>query len=536
MCQSHRKPIDPNQERDGRALPSKEDGKPVNVVFITIDSLNRHFLKAYGQPVELDVKTPNIDRLAARGVVFDRHYAGSLPCMPARREFFAGIQEFLWRPWGPMEPFDRPLARVARENGFVTQLITDHYHYFQHGSHGYFTDYDGFEFIRGQESDAWKTSPVHPDRNLMRQIKAAADGRHAAPKYRVAYARNAANFSAEEDFLAPRVFRSAADWLENNREHEQFLLVIDSFDVHEPFHNPANFAGLYTNEDPSDPELVIWPEYGNYREDGRAKLSDRQVAFVRAQYAAKISLMDKWVGRVLDQLDALRLWENTVVILTTDHGHYLGEGGWMGKPACPNYDILAHIPLIIWHPQGVLNGGRSAALTSAVDLYATMVEAMGVSVPPQTHGVSLMPLLLGQTGSVRDWALYGYFGRTLNITDGRYTYHLGADSAMPLNIYSTMFMNPTKKTSPVELPANPISGRFLPYTESKVWKYPVSVPTTFADRLLFDTDDDPWQQHNLTVTQPRLARQMHRLLESALRELQAPSEIFDRFAVGRPGG
>jgi len=503
----------------------------VNVVFINIDSLNRHFLKAYGQPIELDVQTPNIDRLAAKGAVFDRHYAGSLPCMPARREFFSGIQEFLWRPWGPMEPFDRPLARVARENGFITQLITDHYHYFQHGSHGYFADYHGFEFIRGHEIDAWKTSPVHPDSRLLSQINATPSAQDVPPDVRITYARNASKFMEEEDFLAPRVFRSAVEWLEDNVEHEKFLLVIDSFDVHEPFHNPKNFAGLYTDEDPTDPNLVIWPEYGNCREDGRAKLSERQVAFVRAQYAAKVSLVDKWVGRVLDKLDELALWENTVVILTSDHGHYLGEGGWMGKPACPNYDILVHTPLIIWHPQGTYNGRRISALTSAVDLYATMVDAMSASVPPRTHGRSLLPVLLGQTDSIRNWALYGYFGRTLNITDGRYTYHLGADSEMPLHLYSTMFMNAGNKFSPVEIPKGPISGAFLPYTDSQVWKYSVQSPARHSDRLLFDTAEDPWQEKNIMATNPTLSARMHRLMVSALDELRAPPEIFGRFGL-----
>lgn len=76
----------------------------MNLVLISIDSLSRHFLKMYGQPIELDVRTPNLDALAARSAVFDTHFAGSLPCMPARREFFAGVQEFLWRPWGPWNP------------------------------------------------------------------------------------------------------------------------------------------------------------------------------------------------------------------------------------------------------------------------------------------------------------------------------------------------------------------------------------------------------------------------------------------------
>lgn len=502
----------------------------MNVILINIDSLNRHFLKAYGQPIELSVQTPNLDRFAERSAVFDRHYAGSLPCMPARREFFAGIQEFLWRPWGPMEPYDRPLPRVARENGYVTQLITDHYHYFQHGSHGYFTDYHGFEFIRGHETDAWKTAPLHPDPGFMRQI-CAEDGPPGALHRRSAYARNAAQFHREEDFLSPRVFTSAAEWLEDNREQERFLLVIDSFDVHEPFHNPDEFAALYTDEDPHDPELVLWPHYGNVLGDGPANLSPRQVAFVRSQFAAKLSMVDKWLGRVFEKLDQHNLWEDTMVIVTSDHGHYLGEKGWMGKPDSPNYDILAHTPLFVWHPQGAHNGGRVSALTSAVDLYATMIEAMGGRMEHPTHSRSLLPLVLGQTDKVRDWALYGYFGRAINVTDGRMTYHKAPVDGTPLYLYSTMFMNPDNWFAPARIPDDPQSGRFLPYTEAPVWKYPVRSRPSPWESMLFDTAVDPWQEDNLLTRAPGEAQRMETLLTDALRTLKAPEEVFTRFGL-----
>jgi arylsulfatase A-like enzyme len=103
----------------------------MNVLFISIDSLSRHFLGVHPEiSVEFDVEADNLDRFAERTAVFDTHYAGSLPCMPARREWFTGTKEFLWRPWGPIEPFDRTLPEAALHEGILTQLITDHYHYF----------------------------------------------------------------------------------------------------------------------------------------------------------------------------------------------------------------------------------------------------------------------------------------------------------------------------------------------------------------------------------------------------------------------
>lgn len=505
----------------------------MNLVLISIDSLSRHFLKIYGQPIELDVQTPNLDALAARGAVFDTHFAGSLPCMPARREFFAGIQEFLWRPWGPMEPFDRPVVRLARSAGIITQLVTDHFHFFQHGSHGYYADYQGFDFIRGHEHDAWKTGPRSPDASFLRQLN--FDPAQPLTDYMnpIAYARNTRGLVRESDFMAPRVFTSAARWLDENHDQDQFLLVIDSFDVHEPFHNPDEYARMYTDEDIHDPQLTLWPVYGNVNDDGPARLSPRQVAFVRAQFAGKLTMVDKWLGRFLERIDHYGLWEDTAVVLTSDHGHYLGEKGWMGKPDCHVYDVLARTPLVICHPESKRGGERIAALTSAVDLYATMLDILGLpSDSPHSH--SLVPLLTGAAQRVRDWALYGYYGRAVNLTDGRATYHQAPDWDQPLYLYSTAFMNPLDWFHPVRLPDPDTveSGRFLPYTSTPVWRYPVRFSPWYENSPLYDTAADPWQEHDLSGQAPAEVARMRSVLKAALHELGAPQELYRRLGLG----
>ncbi|MCS7464196.1 sulfatase-like hydrolase/transferase [Paenibacillus doosanensis] len=507
----------------------------MNVILITLDSLNRHYLKAYGQPAGLDVLTPNLDRLAARSAVFDRHYSGSLPCMPARRELYTGTQEFLWRSWGPVEPFDLPVARAANRNGYVSQFISDQFHFFLGYSHGYYDDYHGFELVRGHELDPWKTAPLQAeDEPFLKQISY----REGSPKpfNRAIYAKNVRSFRREEDFFAPRVFTCAEQWLEDNHMHDRFMLVIDSFDVHEPFHNPDSVAGMYTDEDIHDPDLPVWAHSGR-TDKGHGQLSERQLAFVRSQYAAKLSLTDKYLGKVLDKLDEHGLWDSTMVIVTSDHGHYLGERNLIGKPAYNNYNVLAHIPLMIWHPQAAHQGSRIPALTSTVDIYATIMEAIG---EPQRlgHGRSLLPLLRGETDKVRDWALYGYFGGALNITDGRHTYHVAPDENVLLYNYSTMYINPAAFFLPGYVPEQVEAGRFLPYTDATVWKYEVKLPPEFASfrqtgyaTELYDTERDPWQEHNLLDSSTELHDRMKELLRSALSELQAPPEAFARAGV-----
>lgn len=503
----------------------------MNVIFISIDSLNRHFLKIYGQPIELDVPTPNLDRLAERAAVFDTHYAGSLPCMPARREYFAGIQEFLWRPWGPMEPFDTPLALAARNAGAATQLVTDHYHFFQHGSHGYFEDYHGFEFIRGHEVDAWQTAPRHPDEALLAQI-GSPDPDALQFMNRATYARNVHTFRTEEDFFAAKVFRSAADWLERNQVYDKWLLVVDSFDVHEPFHCPAPYASMFTDEDPTDPELINWPYYGRI-DEGQSRLTDRQVAFVRAQFAGKVAMVDRWFGEVLDKMDELNLWENTALIVTADHGHYLGDHGWMGKPNAPMYNTLCHTPLLIWHPDSPRMGSRVSALTAAVDHYATMLALLDAEVPQNVHSRSLLPLLQGSTESHRDWALYGYWASTVNVTDGRYTYLHPCREDVQADCYSTQMMNPHGWFQPPKVQQEAEAGPFLPYTDSPVWRYPAMSYTRHAEPLLFDVQADPKQEQNLAGAGAPEEERMRALLVEALHELQAPEKLYERLGLSK---
>ena len=138
----------------------------MKAMFVLFDSLNRHLLGPYGGT---RVPTPNFDRLAKRCVTFDRHYVGSLPCMPARRDILSGRLNFLHRSWGPMEPFDNAFPELLARAGVYSHLITDHFHYFEDGGATYHTRYDSYEFVRGQEGDRWKAM-VQPHWERLREM------------------------------------------------------------------------------------------------------------------------------------------------------------------------------------------------------------------------------------------------------------------------------------------------------------------------------------------------------------------------------
>jgi hypothetical protein len=132
-------------------------------------------------------------------------------------------------------------------------------------------------------------------------------------------------------------------------------------------------------------------------------------------------MADVWLGKFLDKMDALDLWKDTAVILTTDHGHLLGDHGYWGKNYMFDYQELVHIPLIICSPASSNGGCRAGALTSALDLMPTLMELHRGDLPPHVHGRSLCHLLEADEDH-HDAVLYGYFGKDMNLTDGRHTY------------------------------------------------------------------------------------------------------------------
>ena len=503
----------------------------MNVLLISIDSLRRDFLGAYrNRPAVVDysVKTDNLDRFADQATVFDSHYAGSLPCMPARREWLTGTKEFLWRSWGPIEPFDEPIPKLARDEGIVTQLITDHFHYFQHGSHGYYEDFNGFEFVRGNEYDAWKTNPKEPPTNFVNQILDTETDPVNSTQYfnRNAYARNVDHFTDESEYFAPKVFSHAVEWLHENRDWKQWFCYVDSFDVHEPFDIPEPYASMYTDEDPKDPDLPIWPYYGPTNK-GQSELTDRQLAFIRSQFAGNVTMVDRWFGRILDTLDKEDLWEETMVVVTSDHGFALGDHGWIGKNEFSVYDVIARTPLLIWHPDQTADG-RVSALTTAVDLYPTMLEAMDVETPSQTHGQSLLPLVEGKTANHHHHVLFGYWGSSVNITNGTFTYHRPPEPNSETDYYSTSLQNPHAWFIPPTARSDVDAGVYLPYTESMVWRYTEDSWFQHRQEQLYDVGSDPEQHINIVFENPSVAEEMRSALANQLEKLDAPNSQWKR--------
>jgi hypothetical protein len=232
------------------------------------------------------------------------------------------------------------------------------------------------------------------------------------------------------------------------------------------------------------------------------------------------------------------------VIVCTDHGHYLGDvrGGkdiW-GKPAVPQYEPLGHTPLLVHWP-GVDPGSATTALTTNVDLHATVCDAFGVDAGP-THGRSLLPLLTGSTGQIRDWAIGGVYGNWVQITDGTTKYaRAPAGDSFPLSMYSNRW-----STMPVHVPGFhelPLPDQravlaTMPGSTIPVIRQPFgpgdSLPFWVNERavdqhVLFDLDVDPDEQENRVGE--TVEADMIELLRVALTDVEAPAEHLVRLGI-----
>ena len=356
----------------------------MNLVLVLIDSLNRSALSAYG-PTR--VATPNLDAFARRAWRFDNHFVGSLPCMPARREIFSGFKELLWRPWGPLEPFDARLPRLLEGLGYSTAIVTDHYHYWEESANGYLQSFQGAELIRGHEIDFWR--PLQPASSLPRWVQNIERWR---PGFGRRYYSNVIDFGDETDFFPAKVMTAAADWLRDRPTGQPFFLQVESFDVHEPFDSPEPYASMYGDGAARD-RFTLWPPYQDAAQlaDFMDQATPEELAFVRSQYDGKVTMVDRWFGHWSAALDREGLWDDTCVIVTTDHGHDLGDRRAYGKQF-PHYDSHANIPLLLWHPAHPGNGRAVTGMTSTVDLFATMLDAAGSAPPERTHSRSVLPL------------------------------------------------------------------------------------------------------------------------------------------------
>jgi arylsulfatase A-like enzyme len=485
----------------------------MRAVMVMFDSLNRHMLSPYADTF---VQVPNFERLAGRTVTFDHFYAGSMPCIPARRELHSGRHNFLHRSWGPLEPFDDSMPEMLRDAGIHTHLVSDHPHYWEDGGATYHTRYSTWEFFRGQEGDPWKGV-----------VDAPSDGTGMFARMRRQDAVNRSYMPTEADHNQTLTVDAGLHFLHTNVGADDWMLQVELFDPHEPFFVHEEFKKLYP--DLSDPEAdgFDWPAYRKISE------SPELIEAARRCYAALVSMCDKSLGRLLDFMDDHRMWDDTMLMVNTDHGYLLGEHGWWAKGMMPWYDELIHLPFFLWDPRSGCRGERSTVLAQTIDIAPTLLRFFGLEPTADMQGHDLAPALDSDT-IPREGALFGSFGAHVNVTDGRHTYLRSSVDASngPLDEHTLMPTHMRARFSPRELMAwEPAE----PFTFTKgIQTMRIPARGTYINpwrhgTLLFDLEDDPHQESPLIDDEIEL--RMARLLVERMRASDAPASQYERLGL-----
>ncbi len=490
----------------------------MKAIMVMFDSLNRHMLPPYGCDW---IHAPNFQRLSERTAAFDNAYVASMPCMPARRELHTGRYNFLHRSWGPLEPYDDSMPEILKQNGVYTHLVTDHAHYFEDGGATYHNRYSTWEFNRGQEGDCWKG---YVDLSFdIPPITRKMESNQSDLMWRQEFI-NRHHMPSVADQPQYKTFSQGIEFIQHNHSADNWFLQVETFDPHEPFFTQEEFKALYPHH--YSGSTLDWITYG------RVAQTPEESQHLRYEYAALVSMCDAQLGRILDTMDALDMWDDTLLIVCTDHGLLLGEHDWWGKNLTPWFNENANTPLFIWDPRSGIKGQRRQSLVQMIDLPATLLEFFGVDLPPDMQGKPLRRTIADDS-PVRDVALFGAYGSHINVVDGRYVYMRAPADEDNQPLYEYVHM-PTRIRSrfsveqmrQVEL-APPFSftkGCPLMRLPGKAWGDVSSTGT-----VLYDLRYDPHQLE--PVDDPEQEKSMIAQLVRLMEENDAPAEQYERMGL-----
>ena len=364
-------------------------GKKMNVLFIAVDDMNND-LGCYGH---LLVKSPNIDRLASKGVVFANSYCQFPLSSPSRTSILTGLRPDKTGVFDLKYHFrqDMPdvvtLPQMFIKNGYYVARVGKMYHYGNPGDIGTNGLDDRASWMeRINPSGLDKTSleldviNYTPNRGLGSAMAYLSDSK-----------------GKDEEHTDGKVATETIKLLEKHKD-KPFFIAAGFYKPHTPWITPKKYFDMYkfdemslpkiSAETPNDyPKLALastkpWPYFG---------INTDQAKECKLAYFAAISFVDAQIGRLLDALDSLGLSDNTIIVFWSDHGYHLGEHGLWFKQSC--FEESANSPLIISVP-GAKSAGKICQRTvELIDIYPTLAELTGLTPPDNIQGYSLFPLL-----------------------------------------------------------------------------------------------------------------------------------------------
>ncbi|MCP4787684.1 MAG: sulfatase-like hydrolase/transferase [Fuerstiella sp.] len=365
-----------------------------NILFIAVDDL-RVELGCYGSA---HVKSPNIDKLASQGTLFERAYCQQTVCNPSRASMLTGMRPDTLRIWDLPTHFRQhkpdavTLPQLFKRSGYHAQCVGKIFHNWR--------------------QDDWKGDPTSWSVPSVLHYNSHSNDK---PLVDVEVPPNLASGEngiecrdvPDNAYFDGRVAESAITALREAGQRDQpFFLAVGFWKPHTPFNAPKKYWDLYDRQDVPIPANITPPTdvpdialtSARYRGGADSKL----LREMHHGHLAAISYLDAQVGRVLDELDTLGLRKNTIIVFWSDHGLHLGEHGLTRKTTA--FELDAHVPLIIAAP-GQKPGQRTDALVELLDIYPTLANLCGLKAPAEVEGVPLTALLHDPAGNVKPVAL-----------------------------------------------------------------------------------------------------------------------------------
>jgi len=398
----------------------------MNIILVIFDSLRKDCVGAYGSPPWGKVHTPHFDAFAGESLVMTRAFPESLPTLPARRALYTGQRVYPFHDgdfrhikgdfvggigaagWGPIPEEQSTLAEILRKAGYRTGLISDVFHMFK-PSKNFWRGFDQWTFLRGQETDPARSGPRLTQAEIDYWLPKEIQINDWYIRFIERCIMNKRDWTKEEDYCAPRVLKEAALWLEQNQDADKVFLTVESFDPHEPWLAPEHYRKMYVKEDGRE-QVISW--YTDVSSIDR-KLIDR----TRANYSAEVTMCDRWFGYFMESMRVLGLLDNTMVILTSDHGHSIGDGNYLGKQGYPSAPEVYDIPLMVRFPGAQHAGPTSDAFVQHHDIAAAILEAANVKPPAEIDGIPFLETAIAGKSGPRDHVTVGWGAAVTVITD-----------------------------------------------------------------------------------------------------------------------
>lgn len=421
----------------------------MNIVLIIFDSLRKDCVGTYGSPFWGKVKTPHLDALAKESLIMTNAFPESLPTLPARRALYTGQKvypfingnfhlkgDFVGAPgWGPIPEEQDTLAEILQENGYRTGLISSVYHMFK-PSKNYWRGFNQWTFVRGKEIDPYRSGPFPSQEEIDHWLPQSMQNERKVAVLRQELV-NVQNWKHEEDYPVAQVMIEASKWLEENRDAKKIFLVVESFDPHEPWFVPEQYRRIY---DTSNAHEQVLSGYSSTEE-----MPSEVLRRTQANYSGLVTMCDRWFNYLYETIKNLGLLNDTLLIVTSDHGHSIGDNNYMGKRGYPSGREVFDIPLLIRHPEGIGAGRKNKFLVSHIDISATILDFARANLTKSIDGKSFWKPVIENREPIRDHVIIAWGPAVTVINDewwlnckingrGPFLYNLAKDPFLKKNI------------------------------------------------------------------------------------------------------